>query len=36
VHWNGWRVPTVLELAIVFVMAAVMLGVAIWQFSRAD
>ncbi len=36
VHWNGWRVPTLLELAIVGMMAVSMTAVAIWQFSRAD
>jgi ABC-2 type transport system permease protein len=36
VHWNGWRVPTLLELAIVAAMGAVMLGIAILQFSRAE
>ena len=36
VTWNGWRVPTLLELAIVAVMGAAMLGVAIWQFTRPE
>jgi len=36
VHWDGWRVPTLLELAIVAAMSAVMLGVAIWQFTRPE
>jgi ABC-2 type transport system permease protein len=36
VHWDGWRVPTLLELAIVALMATVMLSIAIWQFRRAE
>ena len=36
VHWNGWRVPTLVELLIVALMAASMTAIAIWQFSRAD
>jgi ABC-2 type transport system permease protein len=35
-HWNGWRVPTLIELAIITAMGVVMLGIAIWQFSRAE
>jgi ABC-2 type transport system permease protein len=35
-HWNGWRVPTLLELGIIFAMGIVMISVAIWQFSKAD
>ena len=35
-HWNGWRVPTLLELAIIAAMALVMLSIAIWQFSKAE
>jgi len=35
-HWNGWRVPTLLELAIVAAMGLVMISIAIWQFSKAD
>jgi ABC-2 type transport system permease protein len=36
VTWNGWRVPTWLELVIVAAMGLVMLGVAIWEFRKAD
>ncbi|MDA8149439.1 MAG: ABC transporter permease [Actinomycetota bacterium] len=36
VTWNGWRLPTLLELAMVAVAAGVMLFVAILQFSRTD
>jgi ABC-2 type transport system permease protein len=36
VTWNAWRVPTLLELGIVAVMGVSMLGVAIWQFSKAE
>jgi ABC-2 type transport system permease protein len=36
VTWNGWRVPTWLELLIVAAMGLVMLGVAIWEFRKAD
>lgn len=35
-HWNGWRVPTLLELAIITAMGVIMLGIAIWQFSRPE
>ncbi len=35
-HWNGWRVPTLLELGIIAVMAVIMLLIAIWQFTRAE
>src|SRR3954452_20020410 len=36
VSWNGWRVPTSVELAIVAVMGIGMLAIAIWQFRSAD
>jgi ABC-2 type transport system permease protein len=36
VTWWGWRVPTLLEVAIVFVMGLVMLGIAIWEFSATE
>ena len=35
-HWNGWRVPTLLELGIVATLILVMVTIAIWQFSKAD
>ena len=36
VTWNGWRVPTWLELMIVTAMGLVMLGIAILEFRKAD
>ncbi len=36
VSWDGWRVPTWLELLIVAGMGAAMLGVAILEFRKAD
>jgi ABC-2 type transport system permease protein len=36
VSWDGWRVPTLLEVAVVAVIGVVMLGVAIVQFSRTE
>ena len=36
VTWFGWRVPGVLEAAVVALLGAVMLGVAIWEFGRAE
>ena len=36
VTWNGWRLPTLLELAIVVVMAVSTLTIAVWQFSKAE
>jgi ABC-2 type transport system permease protein len=36
VTWNGWRVPTSLELVLVAAMGLAMLGVAIWEFRKAD
>ena len=36
VSWNGWRVPTWLELMIVAAMGLLMLGVAILEFRKAD
>ncbi len=35
-RWGDWRVPTLLELAIVAVFGLVMLILAIRQFSRTD
>ena len=34
--WNGWRVPTGLELAVVAVLGAAMLAGAMYQFARAE
>jgi ABC-2 type transport system permease protein len=36
ITWFGWRVPGVLEAAVVAFLGAVMLGVAIWEFGRAE
>jgi ABC-2 type transport system permease protein len=36
VTWGGWHVPVLLEVALVAVMGAVMLGVAIAEFSRSE
>jgi ABC-2 type transport system permease protein len=34
--WNGWRLPTSLELGVVIVLGAAMLSLAIVRFSRID
>jgi ABC-2 type transport system permease protein len=36
VHWDGWRVPTLLELGIIALMGVVMLGISIFQFTRPE
>jgi ABC-2 type transport system permease protein len=36
VTWNGWRVPTLVEVAVVAVLGLVMLAVAIAQFSKTE
>jgi ABC-2 type transport system permease protein len=36
VTWNGWRVPTLLEIALVAAMGLAMLAVAVIQFSRTE
>jgi ABC-2 type transport system permease protein len=36
VTWGGWRVATVVELAIVVLLGLVMLGVGVVQFARSD
>jgi len=36
VTWNGWHVPTVLEIGLVAVMGVAMLAVAVAQFSRSE
>jgi ABC-2 type transport system permease protein len=36
VTWWGWHVPGIVEAAVVGLLGAVMLAVAIWQFSRAE
>ena len=36
VSWNGWHVPTLLEVGVVAVMGLIMLSIAIFAFSRAE
>jgi len=36
VTWFGWRVPTVLEIAMIVIVGLVMLGIAIWEFSSTE
>ncbi|HSC04600.1 MAG TPA: ABC transporter permease [Solirubrobacteraceae bacterium] len=36
VTWFGWHVPSLLEAAMVVVLGLVMLGIAIWEFSRTE
>jgi len=36
VTWWGWRVPSLLEVGMVVALGLVMLGIAIWQFSRTE
>jgi ABC-2 type transport system permease protein len=36
VTWWGWRVPSLLEAAVILVLGLTMLGIAIWEFSASD
>jgi ABC-2 type transport system permease protein len=36
VTWFGWRVPGLIEAGVVALLGLVMLGVAIWEFGRAE
>jgi ABC-2 type transport system permease protein len=36
IHWGSWRLPAGFEIAIVVVVAASLLGGAIYQFTRAE
>jgi ABC-2 type transport system permease protein len=36
VTWWGWRVPGLLEAAVVFLLGLGMLAIAIWEFSATD
>jgi ABC-2 type transport system permease protein len=36
VTWWGWRVPTLLEVAMVLALGLVMLSIAIWEFSASE
>jgi ABC-2 type transport system permease protein len=36
VTWWGWRVPTLLEAAVIVALVLTMLGIAIWEFSATE
>ncbi|MGZ4243113.1 MAG: ABC transporter permease [Solirubrobacteraceae bacterium] len=36
VTWFGWRVPTLLEAAVIVILGLVMLAIAIWEFSTTE
>jgi ABC-2 type transport system permease protein len=36
VTWWGWHVPSVVEAGVIAVLGAIMLAIAIFQFSRAE
>jgi ABC-2 type transport system permease protein len=36
ITWWGWRVPSLLEAAMVVVLGLIMLAIAIWEFSRTE
>jgi ABC-2 type transport system permease protein len=36
VTWWGWRVPTLLEVAVVLALGLAMLGIAIWEFNASE
>ncbi len=36
VTWFGWRVPAVLEVAVVAGLGLLMMGIAIWEFSTTE
>jgi ABC-2 type transport system permease protein len=36
VSWDGWHVPTLLEVGVVAVMGVIMLSIAIFAFSRSE
>jgi ABC-2 type transport system permease protein len=36
VTWWGWRVPTLLEAAVVLALGLLMLGIAIWEFNAME
>jgi ABC-2 type transport system permease protein len=36
VTWWGWRVPGLLEAAMILALGLVMLGIAIWEFSATE
>jgi ABC-2 type transport system permease protein len=36
ITWFGWHVPGLLQAAVIAILGLIMLGVAIWEFSRAE
>jgi len=36
VTWWGWRVPALLEAAVVLILGLTMLGIAIWEFNASE
>jgi ABC-2 type transport system permease protein len=36
VTWWGWRVPPLVEAAMILILGLIMLGVAIWEFSATE
>ncbi len=36
VTWFGWRVPTLLEAAVIVILGLIMLGIAVWEFSATE
>ncbi|MGZ4292801.1 MAG: ABC transporter permease [Solirubrobacteraceae bacterium] len=36
ITWFGWRVPTLLEAAVIVILGLVMLAIAIWEFSTTE
>jgi ABC-2 type transport system permease protein len=36
VSWWGYRIPTLVEAAVIIVLGVVMLGIAIWEFSATE
>jgi ABC-2 type transport system permease protein len=36
VTWFGWRVPPLLEAAVVLILGLIMLSIAIWEFSATE
>jgi ABC-2 type transport system permease protein len=35
-QWWGWRMPALLEAAVILVIGLIMLGIAIWEFSATE
>jgi ABC-2 type transport system permease protein len=36
VSWDGWHVPTILEVGVIAVMGAALISIAVYAFSRSD